>query len=76
MGLQPDETPSSSKMIHVVSYWGVENIHASFDRLIALGAVEEEKPTNVGGELMVATVIDPFGNAIGLIYNPYFQLNP
>ena len=30
---------------------------------------------NVGGELMTATLKDPFGNVIGLIYNPYFKLN-
>ncbi|UIR57423.1 hypothetical protein LZQ00_06290 [Sphingobacterium sp. SRCM116780] len=29
----------------------------------------------VGGKLMTAIVKDPFGNSIGLIYNPYFKLD-
>lgn len=33
-----------------------------------------KKPYSVGGDLMTATVKDPFGNVIGLIYNPHFQL--
>ncbi len=57
-----------------MSYWGVENIQQEYDRLLALGATMHEAPTNVGGELMVATVYDPWGNIIGLIYNPSFKV--
>lgn len=74
LGLQPEEEPISDKPESVVAYWGVENIQESFDRLIELGATKYEEPCNVGGELMVASVKDPFGNIIGLIFNPYFQL--
>jgi predicted enzyme related to lactoylglutathione lyase len=74
LGLQPEDTPTIDKVESVVSYWGVENIQATYDRLIELGAIENEKPYNVGGDLMTATVKDPFGNVIGLIYNPHFQL--
>lgn len=74
LGLQPEEEPTTDKVESVVAYWGVEDIQATFDRLIGLGAVENEKPYNVGDELMTATVKDPFGNIIGLIYNPYFKL--
>jgi predicted enzyme related to lactoylglutathione lyase len=75
LGLQPEENPTLDKIESVVAYWGVENIQQTFDRLIELGASENEKPYNVGGEIMTATVKDPFGNIIGLIYNPEFQLN-
>ena len=74
LGLQPEEEPNGKKIENVVSYWGVENIQETYERLISIGAVENEKPTNVGGELMTATVKDPFGNTIGLIYNPYFEI--
>jgi predicted enzyme related to lactoylglutathione lyase len=74
LGLQPEETPTLDKTESVVSYWGVENIQETFDRLIKLGASENEKPYHVGGDIMTATVKDPFGNVIGLIYNPHFQL--
>jgi len=59
----------------VLSYWGVEDIYKSYDYLINIGAKPHEEPTNVGGELMVASVYDPWQNIIGIIYNPYFNLN-
>lgn len=74
LGLQPEEAPVKEKGENVFSYWGVENIQEEYDRLLALGATTHEVPTNVGGELMVATVKDPWNNIIGLIYNPTFKL--
>lgn len=73
-GLQPGENPTFDKVESVVSYWGLESIQATFDRLIESGATENEKPYCVGGDLMTATVKVPFGNVPGLIYNPHFQL--
>jgi hypothetical protein len=29
---------------------------------------------DVGGDIKVATVVDPFGNVIGLIQNPHFAI--
>jgi len=74
LGLQPEEGAKGEKIESVVSYWGVEKIQEVYDRLISLGATENEKPYNTGGEMMTATLKDPFGNVIGLIYNPYFKL--
>jgi hypothetical protein len=42
--------------------------------LIKLGGTEFEAPHNVGGELVVAAVKDPWDNVIGIIYNPDFKL--
>jgi len=74
LGLQPEELPTANKAESVVSYWGVENVHEAYDRLIELGASENERPEHVGGDIMTATVKDPFGNVVGLIYNPHFKL--
>lgn len=74
LGLQPEESPITEKTANVVTYWGVENIQSAYDRIVSLGASEHEKPTNVGGEIMTASVKDPFGNIIGLIYNPEFKV--
>ena len=74
LGLQPEEVSKGEKIESVVSYWGVEKIQEVCDRLISLGAIENEKPYNAGGEMITATPKDPFGNVIGLIYNPYFKL--
>lgn len=72
LGLMPDEH-NSPKGENVLSYWGVEDIQSTYDRLLNLGALAHEKPNNVGGELMVATLYDPWNNIIGIIYNPYFK---
>jgi len=74
LGLQPEEQPTTDKAESVVAYWGVEDIQTSYQQLLDGGATENEKPFNVGGELMTATVKDPWGNVIGLIYNPAFKL--
>lgn len=74
LGLQPSEEPAQKKVSTVVSYWGVEKIQEAYDRLLALGAVGAEAPMNVGGDLMVASVKDPWGNLIGIIFNPHFKL--
>ncbi|MCK9450958.1 MAG: VOC family protein [Bacteroidales bacterium] len=74
LGLQPEEGPTGEKTESVIAYWGVEKIQEVYDRLLSLGATENEKPYNTGGEMMTATLKDPFGNVIGLIYNPYFKL--
>lgn len=74
LGLQPEEKSIPVKAESVLSYWGVENIQEEYDQFLALGATMHEAPTNVGGELMVATVFDPWGNIIGLIYNPSFKV--
>ncbi|MGL4631723.1 MAG: VOC family protein [Leadbetterella sp.] len=74
LGLQPDETPAIDKVESVVSYWGVTDIYDTHKRLLSCGATENEAPYNVGDDLMTATVKDPFGNVIGLIYNPHFEI--
>ncbi|MBK6993562.1 MAG: VOC family protein [Lewinellaceae bacterium] len=57
---------------NVETYWGVEDIHAAFAQLLAAGAIAHEQPNNVGGDIWVATVKDPWGNMIGIIQNPHF----
>ncbi len=75
LGLLPEEKPKVGKGEGAIAYWGVEDIDSVFKEMISLGAEVHEKPTNVGGELMVASLIDPWGNTIGLIYNPAFKLS-
>ena len=52
----------------------VDDIATEFARLKSLGATAESDPVNVGGDIMVAELKDPWGNTIGVIYNPEFKL--
>ena len=74
LGLQLEKAPTKNKTESVVAYWGVHDIHETYKKLIDLGATENEKPYQAGGEIMTATVKDPFGNVVGVIFNPEFSL--
>jgi len=74
LGLMPEGEVANVKGENILSYWGVEDIQKEYDRLLELGATKHQEPTNVGGDLMVASVFDPWRNIIGIIYNPYFKL--
>ena len=75
LGLLADDTPAAGKTANVLSYWGVDDIDQAVAHFIEAGAAEDSKPTNVGGDIKVATVKDPWGNVIGLIYNPEFGVD-
>ena len=72
LGLVPD-APLATSRGGSVAYWGVDDVPKTYARLIELGASAQEAPTEVGGGIVVASVADPFGNLIGLIFNPHFN---
>jgi catechol 2,3-dioxygenase-like lactoylglutathione lyase family enzyme len=55
-------------------YWGVPDASAAVHALIDAGAAPNAQPEDVGGGIVVASVRDPDGNAVGVIYNPNFKL--
>ena len=73
LGLMLDGTPAEDKTASVLSYWGVDDVDAAVAHLTDLGAGVTEPPTNVGGEIVVAAVADPWGNTVGVICNPEFR---
>lgn len=74
LGLQEEEKPTTNKPDSVETYWGVADIHSEYHRFLSLGATEYAAPQEVGEGIAVAKVKDPWGNVIGLIYNPHFKL--
>ncbi len=74
LGITPEENPTTDKAESVLTYWGVNEIEKVYNHFLACGATEHEKPHSVGEPIMVASVKDPWGNIIGLIYNPTFKL--
>lgn len=73
LGLEPVEAGSIEVGTNEISYWGVQDVNKEYQRLLELGAKPHEEPQNVGGEIVTASVIDPWGNVIGIIYNPEFK---
>jgi predicted enzyme related to lactoylglutathione lyase len=72
LGLVPD-APVAAAPGGTVACWGVADVPATYARLLELGAQAHDAPTEVGGGIVVATVVDPFGNLLGLIFNPHFN---
>src|SRR6266542_5210996 len=73
-GLDPDPASASGTGASASAYWGVADMEAALARLVALGATDRLGVQDVGGDIRMASVIDPFGNVFGLIENPHFSL--
>ena len=69
LGLDPDVSAVTVGN-NAVAYWGVEDIDQTYRQLLDNGAKPHQPVRDVGGDIKVATVEDPFGNIIGLIQNP------
>lgn len=53
-----------------VAFFYVDDIAASIEALTAAGAKVTSEPQDVGGGMLVATVVDSEGNATGLTQGP------
>lgn len=74
LGLQPVEPGAPRASTGVIAYWGVDDADAALGRLLELGATEHSGVQDVGDGIRVATVLDPYGNVLGVIENPHFSL--
>ena len=73
LGLHPD-LPGQTKGDSAYAYWGVNDCRAANSRILDLGAKPNTEPMDVGEGILVATVIDPWGNVFGIIENPHFKI--
>ena len=55
-----------------IAYWHVDDVAATLEKLITMGATEFEPLTQRGAGFITATVVDPFGNLLGIMYNPHY----
>jgi predicted enzyme related to lactoylglutathione lyase len=55
-----------------VMYWHVDDLPATVDRLLSLGATEYQPITPRGEGFVTASVVDPFGNVLGIMYNQHY----
>lgn len=72
LGLDPDLTGVTTGN-SVGVYWGVADAKAALEQLRSKGATVHAEPQDVGGGIIVASVLDPFGNVFGIIENPHFK---
>jgi predicted enzyme related to lactoylglutathione lyase len=74
LGLHPSDGSHAAEGGGVVAYWRVPDIAKAVQHFVTAGAAMVAAAQDVGDGIKVATVADPFGNAIGLIENPHFAL--
>lgn len=55
-----------------VVYWHVDDLPAALDRLLSMGAKEHTALTERGEGFTTASVIDPFGNILGIMHNRHY----
>ncbi len=55
-----------------VIYWHVDDVAAALEKVLAMGAKEYEPLTKREAGFITASVVDPFGNILGLMYNPHY----
>jgi predicted enzyme related to lactoylglutathione lyase len=56
-----------------VMYWHVDDLNATVERLLSMGAKEHRPITPCGtAGFVTAAVVDPFGDVLGVMYNPHY----
>lgn len=55
-----------------LTYWAVDDVEAAYERLLSLGSTSHQEVTERGPGFVTASVIDPFGNALGVMYNQHY----
>ena len=55
-----------------IAYWAVDDVEAAFQRLQDLGATPHQAPTAWGDGFVTASVVDPFGNVLGVMFNEHY----
>jgi predicted enzyme related to lactoylglutathione lyase len=64
--------PQSGQPAGAVVYWAVDDVEDAYRRLLSLGAVAHGEPTNRGPGFVTASVVDPFGNVLGVMFNQHY----
>ena len=73
LGLDPDVSEKGAGAGGSTAYWGVNDLSSTLSALSARNVRVVSPLRDVGGDIKVAAIADPFGNVIGLIENPHFQ---
>ncbi|HEV8398377.1 MAG TPA: VOC family protein [Gemmatimonadales bacterium] len=74
LGLDPNTKGVPAGPGGSVAYWKVPKIDAAVQEFTKAGATVKAPVQDVGEDIKVATVADPFGNLIGLIENPHDRI--
>ena len=66
---------ATDKPFGTIAYWHVDDLTATVNRLISMGATLHEAVTDRSGgkgNFVTASVVDPFGNILGVMTNKHY----
>jgi predicted enzyme related to lactoylglutathione lyase len=63
---------SSQGRAGVTVYWHVDDVLGTLQRAVSMGAKQLEAPQDRGHGFVTASVVDPFGNILGIMFNPHY----
>ena len=55
-----------------IMHWHVDDLESTVQRLLSMGAREYEPIRQRGEGFVTASVVDPFGNVLGLMHNAHY----
>lgn len=55
------------------TYWQVSDVATSLDEFVARGATMHSPPVERGAGFITASIVDPFGNVLGLMHSPHWS---
>lgn len=63
--------PETTGPAGAIVFWQVDDLPTTLGRLLSMGATEHDSPRDRGEGFITASVIDPFGNILGIMTNPH-----
>src|SRR5262245_8273650 len=64
--------PAATGPAGAIVYWHVDDLDAMYNKLLSMGAQAYEPPTKRGPGFVTASVVDPFGNILGIMQNQHY----
>jgi predicted enzyme related to lactoylglutathione lyase len=55
-----------------IVYWHVDDLPGTLEKLLSMGAKQHQALTEHGPGFVTASVVDPFGNILGIMYNRHY----
>ncbi|WP_435769682.1 VOC family protein [Nocardioides sp. SYSU DS0651] len=64
--------PPGTGTAGAITYWAVDDVEAAHARLLELGAAPHQGVREHGPGFVTASVVDPFGNVLGVMFNQHY----
>ena len=72
LGVMDGRFAAPGPVPNTMTYWHVDDVTAAYQCLLDLGAGAHEGPREHAPGFITASVIDPFGNVLGVMFNQHY----